>query len=76
MSPHANQDLIDAFCKLLMDTMQVNPEVRLVIMSLIETLMENQVRQEDWGNILFCVWQELHDEPSHGTGAHNDGSGR
>jgi hypothetical protein len=73
MSPDINQNSIALFCKLLMDTIQVNPEARLVVMSLVDTLLDNQVPREDWGTILFYVWQELHEEPS--SGAHNDGSG-
>jgi hypothetical protein len=74
MSPDSKQNMIELFCKLLTDTMQINAEARLMIMTLIETLMDNQVPQEDWGNILYCVWQELHDKPN--SGAYNDGSGR
>ena len=74
MSPHINQDLIDMFCKLLVEAMKVHPEARPVVMSLVDTLMDHQVPQEDWGTILFCAWQELHDEQ--GSGAYNDGSGR
>ena len=76
MTPPLNQDSIDMFCKLFMDAIKVNSEARSVIMSMVDTLMDHQVPQEDWGTILFCVWQELHDEPSQGSGAYNDGSGR
>jgi hypothetical protein len=67
---------MDLLCKLLLDIIKVNPEARPVVMSLIDTLMDNQVRQENWGSILFCVWQELHNEPSPGSGAYHDGNGR
>jgi hypothetical protein len=73
MSFDINQNSIDVLCKLLMDAMKVNPEARPVVMSLVDTLMDNQVPREDWGTILFCVWQELHEEPT--SGAYNDGSG-
>jgi hypothetical protein len=74
MTSDINDKSIDVFCKLLMDGIQVNPEARPVVMSLIDTLMDNNVRQEHWGMILFRVWQELHEEPS--SGAHHDGNGR
>ena len=44
--------------------MQVNAEAKPVVMSLIDTLMDNHVPQEHWGMILFRVWQELNNETS------------
>jgi hypothetical protein len=73
MSSDITPDPMDVLCKLFMDAMKVNPEARPVFMSLVETLMDNQVRQEQWGSIMFCVWQELLDQPS--SGAHHDGNG-
>jgi hypothetical protein len=35
-----------------------------VVISIIETLMDNNVPQERWGTILFQLWQQLNDEPS------------
>jgi hypothetical protein len=75
MTPDINKDSIDVLCKLLMDAIKVHPEARPVVMSMVDTLMDNQVPQEDWGTILFCVWQALHEEPSQGSGAYNDGRG-
>jgi hypothetical protein len=72
MSSDITPDSMDVLCKLFMDAMKVNPEARPVFMSLVETLMDNQVRQEQWGSIMFCVWQELLDQPS--SGAHHDGN--
>ena len=50
--------------KLLMDAIQVNPEAKPVVMSLIDILMDNHVPQERWGMLLFRVWQELNAETS------------
>jgi hypothetical protein len=65
MSPTLNENSIDVLCKLLMDAIQVNPEAKPVVMSLIDTLLDNNVRQDQWGTILFSVWQEL--QNSQGT---------
>ena len=64
MFTNINDESIKVLCKMLMDAIKVNPEVRPVVMSLIDTLMDNQVPQEHWGRILFRVWQELTDEAS------------
>jgi hypothetical protein len=74
MTPELTPDSMDLLCKLLKGVIQVNPEARPVVMSLVDTLMDHHVRQEQWGSILFCVWQELQEES--GSGAYNDGSGR
>jgi hypothetical protein len=47
-----------------MDAIKVNPDARPVVISLIETLMDNNVPQESWEPIFFRVWQELNNEPS------------
>jgi hypothetical protein len=49
---------------MLMDTIKVNPDARPVVISLIETLMDNNVPQESWGPIFFHLWQQLNNEPS------------
>ncbi len=64
MFTNINDESIEVLCKMLMDAIKVNPEARPVVMSLIDTLMDNQVPQEHWGWILFRVWQELTDEAS------------
>jgi hypothetical protein len=64
MVTNINDDSIRVLCKMLMDAIKVNPEARPVVMSLIDTLMDNNVPQEHWGTILFRVWQELNDEAS------------
>jgi hypothetical protein len=74
MTSDINNESMDVLCKLLMDAIKVNPEARPVVMSMVDTLMDNQVGQENWGSILFCVWQELQDES--GSGAYHDGTGR
>jgi hypothetical protein len=66
VSTNINDDSIEVFCKMLMDAIKVKPEARPVIISLIETLMDNHAPQEFWGAILFRVWQQLNDEPSEG----------
>jgi hypothetical protein len=68
VSTDINDDSIDVLCKMLMDAMQVNPEATPLVMSLIDTLMDNHVPQAHWGMILFRVWQALNDETSQGTG--------
>jgi hypothetical protein len=42
-----------------MDAIKVHPDARTVLMSIIETLMDNNVPQESWGTILFRVWQQM-----------------
>jgi hypothetical protein len=74
MTSELTPESMDLLCKLLKDAIQVHPEARPVVMSLVDTLMDHHVRQEQWGSILFCVWQELQEES--GSGAYNDGSGR
>jgi hypothetical protein len=64
VSTTLNDDSMEVFCKMLMDTIKVNPEARPVVNALIETLMDNNVPQESWGTIFFRVWQQLADEPS------------
>jgi hypothetical protein len=64
VSTNINNDSIAVFCKMLMDAIKVNPDARPVVISLIETLMDNNVPQESWGPILFRVWQQLKNEPS------------
>jgi hypothetical protein len=59
-----NEESLAVFCKMLKDEIRVNPHARPALMSLIETLMDNNVPSEHWGTILFRVWQELTDEPS------------
>jgi hypothetical protein len=57
-----NDESITLFCTMLKDEIRVNPEARPALMSLLETLMDNNVPSEYWGTILFRVWQELTDE--------------
>ena len=64
MSTNINDESIEVFCKMLKDAIKVNPEARTVVISIIETLMDNNVPQERWGTILFQLWQQLNDEPS------------
>ena len=59
-----NDESIEVFCKMLMDALKVNPEARPVVISLLETLMDNSVPQESWGPIFFRLWQELNNKPS------------
>ena len=63
MSTNINDESIAVFCKMLMDAIKVNPEARPVVISIIETLMDNNVPQERWGTILFHLWQWLNDVP-------------
>jgi hypothetical protein len=42
----------------------VYPDAQPVVMSLIETLLDNHVRPEQRETILFRVWQELKDTAS------------
>ena len=62
MSTAMNDDSIAVFCKMLMDAIKVNPDARPVVISLIETLMDNNVPQEAWGTIFFRTWQALRDK--------------
>ena len=62
MTADINDDSMDVLCKMLMDAIQVNPDAQPVVMSMVETLMDNHVRQDQWGTILFRVWQELKDK--------------
>ena len=64
MSTNINKDSTAVFCKMLMDAIKVNPDARPVVISLIETLMDNHVPQESRGPILCRVWQQLNNEPS------------
>ena len=62
MFTNINDDSIEVLCKMLVDAIQVNPEARPVVMSLIDIFVDNHVPQEHWGMILFRVWQKLHEE--------------
>jgi hypothetical protein len=64
VSTNINDESIEVFCKMLMDALKVNSDARPVVISLIETLMDNNVPQESWGTIFFRLWQELNNEPS------------
>ena len=63
MSTNINDESIAVFCKMLMDAIKVNPDARPVVISIIETLRDNNVPQERWGTILFYLWQGLNDVP-------------
>jgi hypothetical protein len=69
VSANINNDSTGVFCNMLMDAIKVNPDARPVVISLIETLMDNSVPQESWGPILFRLWQQLHHERSEGAEA-------
>ena len=64
MSTNINNDSIAVFCNMLMDAIKVNPDARPMVISLIETLMDNNVPQESWGPIFFHLWQQLKNGPS------------
>jgi hypothetical protein len=64
VSTNINNDSTAVFCKMLMDALKVNPDARPVVISLIETLMDNNVPQESWRPIFFRLWQQLKNEPS------------
>jgi hypothetical protein len=64
VSTNINNDSTGVFCKMLMYAIKVNPEASPVVISLIETLMDNNVPQESWGLIFFRLWQQLNHEPS------------
>jgi hypothetical protein len=64
VSTNLSNESIDVFCKMLMDAIKVNPDARPAVISITETLMDNNVPQESCGAVLFRVWQELRDEPS------------
>jgi hypothetical protein len=61
---HINEESSEVLCKMLMDAINVHPDSQTVVMSIIETLMDNHVPQERWGTILFHLWQQGHDAPS------------
>jgi hypothetical protein len=61
-----NDESMALFCTMLKDEIRVNPDARPALMSLLETLMDNNVPSEHWGAILLRVWRELTDEPSEG----------
>lgn len=63
METHINDESMEVVRQLLMDAIEVNPDARPLMMSLIETLMDNHVPQAHWGTILFRVWQALTDQP-------------
>lgn len=67
MTSDINDESREVVCHLLMDAIQVNPDARPVVVSMIETLMDNNVPQEHWGMILFRVWQQLNAETSERT---------
>jgi hypothetical protein len=64
VSTNINKDSTAVFCKMFMDAIKVNSDARPVVISLIETLMDNNVPQESWGPIFFSLWQQLKNEPS------------
>lgn len=63
VSTNINDESVAVFCKMLKDAIKVNSEARPALISLIETLMDNNVPSEHWGTILFHLWQELTDDP-------------
>jgi hypothetical protein len=64
VSTNINNDSIAVFCNMLMDAIKVNPDARPMVISLIETLMDNNVPQESWGPIFFHLWHQLKNGPS------------
>ena len=66
MSTNTDNDSTAVFGKMLMDAIKVNPDARPVGISLIETLMDNDVPQASWGPIFFRLWPQLNNEPSQG----------
>jgi hypothetical protein len=46
VSTHINEDSIKVFCKMLMDALEVNPDARPAFLSVIDTLLDNNVPQE------------------------------
>jgi hypothetical protein len=64
MSPNIINDLTAVFCKMLLDAIKVNPDARPVVISLIETLMDNNVPRESWGPIFLRLRQQLNNQPS------------
>jgi hypothetical protein len=64
VSTNINHESTAVFCNMLMDAIKVNPHARPVVISLIETLMDNTVPPEAWGPIFFRLWQQLKNEPS------------
>ena len=69
MSTNITNDSTGVFCQMLMDAIKVNPDARPMVISLIETLMDNDVPQASWGPIFFRLWQPLNHEPSQGAEA-------
>ena len=63
MDTPINDESITLFCPMLKDEIRVNPDARPALMSLLGTLMDNNVPSEHWGTILRRVWRELTDEP-------------
>lgn len=63
MDTDINDESIAVLCKMLMDAITVHPESQPVVMSIIETLMDNHVPHERWGIILFHLWQQMSDAP-------------
>jgi hypothetical protein len=47
--PNINGESIEAFCQMLKDVIQVNPEPTPGGISIIETWMDKHVPQERWG---------------------------
>ena len=66
MDTTSNDESIKVVCNMLMDAIRVHPDARPVLISIIETLMDNYVPHESWGTIFFYVWPQVHDEPSAG----------
>jgi hypothetical protein len=69
VSTNITNDSTGVFCKMLMDAVKVDPDATPVVISLIETLMDNSVPQESWGPTFFRLWQQLHHEPRQGAEA-------
>jgi hypothetical protein len=63
---NVTHDSTGVFCHMLMDAIKVNPDARPVGLSLIETLMDNDVPQASWGPIFSRLWQQLNNEPGQG----------
>jgi hypothetical protein len=69
VSTNITHDSTGVFRQMLVDAIKVNPDARPVVISLIETLMDNDVPQASWGPIFFRLWQQLNNEPSQGAEA-------
>jgi hypothetical protein len=63
VSTNITNDSTGVFCQMLMDAIKVNPDARPMVISLIETLMDNNVPQASWGPSFFRPWHPLNDEP-------------